>query len=206
MQTTFNNYKVFRISKFVLLLLLITISDDSFAQSSEFDRMLDRYELQFRLPKGYEREDSRIEIINGISDHLRALAQTKLKSKDGNMLIAISVQPIDTTRDEAFVKSNGDIWNRNRNYIPFNQKYNTFPLVFSRGIYNADVAGTWNLVPFRAIPILSKDENCRVIFLHKDNMVDVEIYHFYSNITQEQLAKRLRRLQSMIYFKKDRNK
>ncbi|MGY4386429.1 hypothetical protein ACVWYN_003484 [Pedobacter sp. UYP24] len=188
----------------ITVLCVVISCNCAFGQMSDFNRNLKIFNVEFKMPTGFVTIDSSVQIVDGISGHVTAVSRILLKSLDGHMAVAICFNgPIDTVKKLSIVKSDGELYDPNKNYIPFNQKFVLFDKAFSRKTYNADVAGTWNLVPFRQIPVLSPDENCRVIFLHKENKVDIEIYHYYSGISQQELANRLKRLEKMLKFKKE---
>ncbi len=167
-----------------------------------FNLKLKRFNVKFTMPKGFVLIDSSIDIIDGITGHVTAGSGILLKSLDGHMAIGISFQgPIDTLKRN-FIMSNGELYDPNKNYLPFNQKFTFFDKRFSKTNYNADVAGTWDLVPFRKIPILSVDEECRVVIMHKENVVDIEIYNFYRGLSKKDLDHQMKRLIKMVKFKK----
>lgn len=211
MENKGNNYMILKyfdrvcgltISKYILLLYLTTFSQGLCAQISDFQHNLTRYNVEFKMPKGYVMIDSSMQIIEGISGHVTAGSRIILKSLDKHMIIAIAFQgPIDTTKNLSIKMTKGQSYDPNKNYIPYNQRYILFPSEVSRKKFNADVAGSWDMTPFATMPILSKNEKCKVIFLHKDNLVDLEIYHYYQNLTSKELAYRLKKLDKMLQFK-----
>lgn len=189
--------------KHLITFLLLLCCTSAYPQrSNSFASALQKYNLEFNSPKGYIEVDTSFSIVNGKSGHTTARAVFALKSKNGKILVGIAFQgPIDTSLKNVFKKSDGTLWDPNKNYIPFRELFVAYPERCAEKYFNADAAGTWKMTPSQAVPVLNREERCKVLVFHKENTVDVEIYHFYSNVSEKKFNQHFKRTRSILRFR-----
>ncbi|MGY4385919.1 hypothetical protein ACVWYN_002967 [Pedobacter sp. UYP24] len=170
-----------------------------------FKHKLREFDLDFRPPVGYKLSDSIYNIYyDGRGGALHAHSELALKSADG-ILIFITFNQIDTFNREklrGFPGPGGLPFDINRNWIPaFDAKYELFPTTYSNKTFNADSCGIYDFVPNKRVNILSKDEKYKVLFIHKENELDIEIMYFYTPETERFLKKHMDATRDMLKFK-----
>lgn len=160
------------------------------------------FNIQYSMPKGYLESDSS-RIIYNKSEHRIGNSIYRLISKrDSIVIFFIFNGPIDTSkRLTGFIGVDGKPFDPNKNYRPFKTEYTTFSDSYTTKIYNADVSGTYDLQVSEKNHILNSGEKCKVIFIHKDNKVDIELFYFYNKSSEPQLNKHLKRTRKMLRFK-----
>jgi hypothetical protein len=180
-----------------------TYTADMVKYNRSFWGNIRKFALDFTEPVGVTPIDSVLVIADGTVEHFHGRISRALKVSD-QLIFGITFNgPIDTTRNmSGFPGSDGLPYDHNKNYIPsFNVKYDVFPTSYTRQVYNADVAGTYDFLPSKNVHILSPDEKCKVIFIHKDNVVDIEIMFFYVPGAEALLEKYLKLTENMLRFK-----
>jgi len=66
--------------------------------------------------------------------------------------------------------------------------------------FNADKSGTYSFT--LEVPYEGKYNHCRIIFMHKDNCGDAEVYYFYNEEDKHEIKSSLKNTYKMIHFDK----
>lgn len=179
-----------------------TFSDEMVAYNRSFTGKLRHYNLEFKPPPGYVASNEQLVFCGGISQHRQGTFLYSLFSEADKININIDfIGSIDTVKGITFMGRDGVKRGPNSNYIPYQTKYETFTEALTRTLYNADVSGSYDFIPCKAIPVLVPREKCKVIFIHRENQVDIAIYYYYLPENEHLLAKHLAATRNMLRFR-----
>ncbi|PZP46348.1 MAG: hypothetical protein DI598_12200 [Pseudopedobacter saltans] len=81
-----------------------------------------------------------------------------------------------------------------------NHKINYYSYEKAEKLYNATIAGDYYMYNFEN-PYEKRFFNCRIVFMHKDNVGDAEIYYFYNEKEKNRVDKLIEESYKMLYFK-----
>ncbi|WP_449435666.1 hypothetical protein [Pedobacter steynii] len=174
-----------------------------FGQKNEkLNKYLEMFNIQYSMPNGYLESDSSLVIYNKSGYRVGRSVYKLIAQKDSIVILFRFNGPIDTSKNlTGFIGVDGKQFDPNKNYRPSKTEYTTFSNSYTTKIYNADVSGTYDLQVSEKNHILNSGEKCKVIFIHKDNKVDIELFYFYNKSSEPQLNKHLKRTRKMLRFK-----
>jgi hypothetical protein len=180
-----------------------TFSKEMITYNRSLAHKLHTYDLHYLPPKGYSTSDTSFMITNRLEfNHHTAIVSSKSKS---GILVCISFNGIDTSSRRqlsGFPGPDGLPFDINKNWIPsFGVKYRLFPSSYSQEMYNADVSGTFEFEPGKLVPIIARGEKCRVLFIHKDNWLDIEIMYCYTADSEHQLDNVMEETKNILKFR-----
>lgn len=195
-------FKYVVLKLFACLSLSLVVTSCCSAQSmSSLQSYLQQFNLKYQAPVGYDGVSIDSVIYGGRLGHTLGRSYYMLKSKkDSVQIYVVFAGPIDTTL-VGFKKQDGTIYDPNRNYIPPDTSYVLHDKALTRSRYNADVSGYYNMLPSRKRHFVSANEKCKVVFIHKDNLVDIELYYYYTPMQVETIHKHIKQTESMFKFR-----
>jgi len=174
-----------------------------FGQKNEkFNARLTAFDISYTKPEGYVESDSILELINGAIPNRFGSSYYNLTSKKDSIVICFQFNgPIDTSNIlSGFPGNDGGSFDPNKNYIPYKTRYEIFPAVYSARIYNADVSGMYDFVPFKNESAIGRYDKCKVIFIHKNNKVDVHLFYYYNKGNEKKVKRHIKATKGMLRF------
>lgn len=81
-----------------------------------------------------------------------------------------------------------------------NHKINYYSSKKSQKLFNATIAGDYYMRDFEN-PYEKHFYRCRIVFMHKENIGDAEIYYFYNEAEEEKVDRMIRNAYKMLCFK-----
>ncbi|MES2827093.1 MAG: hypothetical protein V4687_03025 [Bacteroidota bacterium] len=172
----------------------------TFGQNNKWvNEYVNKYGLIYRQPKNFEYRENSIAIIDGKLQAQLAGSLANLISKDKDIVVCIVFYDIDTTRGNMFLKRDGTYWSSNKNYLPRSEILEIFDQKDTKNINNADVSGTYDLEPWK-VHLLSENEKCKVIFIHKEDRLDIELYCYYKPMKDKKLEKYIKSVRNLFKF------
>jgi hypothetical protein len=172
---------------------------------SSFKNEIRSYGIVYSPPEGYKQFYKNETAI--IGKLILTSSKHQLESKSDSLILYFTFGEIDTTRAFAQrLKFLGLTLDVNKNYLKtssdtLKHPINHFPTAYARKTFNADAAGTYNL-PLRS-KYRGKYRNCDVLFIHKENRVDVRVYFFHNlEVSAKSLTKRIGEISRRIRFTK----
>ena len=79
--------------------------------------------------------------------------------------------------------------------------YTLFSKLYTQQQFNADISGIYDFEPGKNLHVLSKDEKSRVLVIHKDNWLDIEILYYYTAETEPYLEDVMNETRRMLKFR-----
>ncbi|WP_276088089.1 hypothetical protein [Pedobacter sp. JY14-1] len=178
-------------------------SKEMVAYNRSLAHELELYDLDFQAPKGYQRLDTQIVIIDHLG-HQHGRSKLSLKSKTG-IMVYFTFNRVDTamqTKLRGFPGPDGQPFDINKNWIPSSgTKYTLFSKSYTQKEFNADISGTYDFEPYKNVHRLSKDEKVRVLMIHKDNWLDIQILYYYTPETEPYLEQVMNETRGMLKFR-----
>ncbi|UAY53853.1 hypothetical protein [Arachidicoccus terrestris] len=80
-----------------------------------------------------------------------------------------------------------------------NHKINYYSSEKSQSLFNATIAGDYYMMDFEK-PYKGRYYRCRIVFMHKENIGDAEIYYFYNKKDTRKITKMIENAYKMLHF------
>jgi hypothetical protein len=189
--------------KYCLFTTLLFAVIQVFSQKNEkFNARLATFDISYNKPEGYIESDSILELINGAIPNRFGSSYYSLTSKKDSIVICFQFNgPIDTSSIlSGFPGNDGRPFDPNKNYIPYKTRYEIFPAVYTTRVYNADVSGMYDFVPFKNESAIGGYNKCKVIFIHKNNRVDLHLFYYYNKGSEEKVKRHIKETKGMLRF------
>lgn len=180
----------------------------------DFRIYLDRVNLMYTLPSGFNEADSCQESLfyytkpYSENKYLYPL-NTKLYYRDSTICIGFNITRLQLKNDSnAVLKAMFPGRTENTNYTlsirhkadTVNNKVVYYSSKESNRFFNADISGTYWF--YMQIPFEGRYHYCRIVFMHKKNIGDAEIYYFYDDENSRKKVDRLvKNAYEMLRFK-----
>lgn len=190
---------------FIFALILFTNRSYSQLQNQKecFRIYLHQTNLMYTSPAVFQEADTCSEYlfyytIPKLKDKYLYPLNAKLLSKDSSLCIGFNIVKVNLKDDSsAFLKVMFPGRTANTNYkLGIRHKADTIHdrVVYysskeSKRHFNADISGTYGFE--MQLPFDGRYYRCRIVFMHKDNVGDAEIYYFYENERQRKEVDRL---------------
>lgn len=133
----------------------------------------------------------------------------RLINKDSSICIAFSVRILQLADDSsAFLRAAFPGRTANTAYMlsirhkadTISNKVNYYPDKKAKKKFSADKAGDYMMFDLE-VPYEGKFNKCRVVFMHKQNLGDAEVYYFYVDDVKKRVDKLVKKTGRMIWFK-----
>jgi hypothetical protein len=197
---------------FMLLLLVFYCNADGrepLKDRALLQYCLDQKNLEYKCPRRWE-EYFISETSNPHPKVDRGYSCYKIESPRQDMVIVFVFPPFGSIEDSIKVARLFKLkYARNEQYLAHarakadtlnGRKITHYPKQYAKKVYRADHAGEYKMLQSRIYQ--DKYDSCRVIFMQRNNIGQVELHYYYNSNTRN-IDKYIRQTRDMIRFKKE---